>query len=109
MLESFLKYGTVALRYAAYLKYLPIAAQFITFIRTAERDFKNQPGAARAEWAAEKFRDFVGLFASARTIGPKLAKALNDGAEALITVVVQFFNEVNGSVPALPPADEPTE
>lgn len=87
--------------YLAYLQFLPLFVKLIGFIRQAEATYKGQ-GTGTQKLAAV-FDEFTGVIqagVSAKLIPQKLADEFIAGAPALISVIVQIFNAVHGSVPA---------
>lgn len=88
-----LKYGSQGVRY------IPLAMALYKFIREAERIFRG-PGnsAEKLKTASTAFRALVQSFEVAGLIGGRIAKALYDGAEAIISVVVGYLNDETGGV-----------
>lgn len=94
------------LQYLKYLQYIPLLAQLITFIRTAESSFRGAgSGAKKAQWVADQFSMLVTAAESVGLLSKGSAKSLRDGAGAIITAIVEAMKDAQGGVPALPVPD----
>jgi hypothetical protein len=94
------------LKYASYLRYLPLLAGIIEFVRTAENEFRAQgSGAEKAEWAEQKFVALIALIERAGLIKPRFAEFLRDSAATLVKTIVEWYKDAQGDVPARPTID----
>lgn len=83
-----------ALKYANYLRYLPLLAGLVTFIRTAQEKWKEAgSGPQKLQWVREQFEQLVSLASMTGLIGESFAQALRDGADKLITIIVQGMKD----------------
>ena len=97
------------LLYFQYLRFIPLLAQLIAFIRKAESTFKS-PGSGQQKLAAVvgEFTPVVQTAAALGLIPQKLADEFVNGAPALISIIVQIFNSFGG-VPPASPASAPAQ
>jgi hypothetical protein len=97
------------LKYGKYLMYLPLLAQLVTFIRTAQARYKEAgSGAEKAQWVQREFSALVDTAAGVGLIGADFAKALREGSLHLITIIVQGMKDAQGTVPPLDEGDSST-
>lgn len=98
---TFLRYWSLISRYIEYLKFLPLLASLVQFVRAAQRDFRTNED--RAAWAAEQFRNLVQIFASSGLLNADQTRRLLKGTDAFVTAIVSWFNVTQGDVPPAPP------
>lgn len=92
--------------YLRYLQYIPLAIQLVSFIRAAQGAFKDSgSNEQKLKWVAEQFSALVTQFELSGVLQPKLANALRNGSEALISIIVQFMNATDGEVAPGPMPD----
>lgn len=97
------------LRYLAYLQFLPLLAQLVSFVREAEAKFKAPgSGASKSAWVRDQFTVLVNTARATGLISQAIGASLIAGATAVINIVVAVFN-ASGGVPApdAPPVDPP--
>mgnify|MGYP003423070581 CR=1 FL=1 len=96
-LPLIMQYAGQLARYGKYLKFLPLLFTVVAFVKEAERKFREaNSGAKKLAWASEQFDALVELLESSGIIPAKLAEALRDGADKIITVIVQIMNATGG-------------
>lgn len=102
------KYGPMLAKYASYIKYLPLLAGLVEFVRTAQREFSEQgSGAQKAAWAEAKFVELVTMVESVGMIKPRFAEFLRKSAATLVKAIVEWYRDAEGEVPPAPPVVEP--
>lgn len=98
------RWGPVLARYASYIKYLPLLAGLVEFVRTAQTEFKAAgSGAEKAAWAEDKFVDLVGMSEAAGLIQPRFATFLRTSAATIVKTVVEWYKDAAGEVPPIEP------
>ena len=96
------RWGPVLARYASYIKYLPLLAGLVEFVRTAQSEFKSAgSGAEKAAWAEEKFVELIGMSESAGLIQPRFATFLRTSAATIVKTVVEWYKDAAGEVPPI--------